>query len=101
MSWEGKAQTTANGFIVEGRGRQPSDYVHYFPSAHATSGMGLPRPCRQGDHRSGLGYKAVKVLPIDDNKKEPNETVILTIKPNPAYIVGTPSSARVTIKDDD
>jgi C1A family cysteine protease len=75
--------------------------VYYSIGGTATSGVdykALPGKVTIG---AGLGYKAVKVLPIDDNKKEPNETVILTIKPNPAYIVGTPSSARVTIKDDD
>ena len=37
------------------------------------------------------------VNPIDDTLVEPDETVILTLSPNAGYIIGSPSSATVTI----
>ena len=37
------------------------------------------------------------VNPIDDTIVEPDETVILTLSPNAGYIIGSPSSATVTI----
>lgn len=43
----------------------------------------------------------VVVTPIDDQLAEGNETVIATILPDGGYVVGTPSSATVTIFDDD
>jgi hypothetical protein len=37
------------------------------------------------------------VRPIDDTIAEPDETVILTLSPNPGYVIGSPNSATVTI----
>jgi hypothetical protein len=43
----------------------------------------------------------VTVSPINDNAVEGNETVVLTLSANAAYVVGSPSSATVTISDND
>jgi hypothetical protein len=43
----------------------------------------------------------VIINPIADPTAEVNETVIVTIQPNPAYTVGTPNSATGTITNDD
>ena len=51
--------------------------------------------------KAGKTSRNIKVKPIDDLIPEPDETVIITIKPDPAYIVGSPSSAKVVIKDND
>src|ERR1051326_3481219 len=40
-------------------------------------------------------------MPIDDALVEGNETVVLTVSSNSAYLVGSPSSATVTIADND
>jgi hypothetical protein len=43
---------------------------------------------------------SLTINPLPDNRVEPAETVILTIQPRTAYVIGTPSSATVTIADD-
>lgn len=43
----------------------------------------------------------VAIVPIDDPTIEPDETVVLSLASSPAYVVGTPSSATVTIVSDD
>lgn len=48
---------------------------------------------------AGESVAEIKVMPIQDNKAEKAETVILTLTENPAYVVGSPKSATVTIKD--
>jgi len=43
----------------------------------------------------------VKVKPINDKLREPDETVIVTIKKAGGMVIGVPSSATVTIVDND
>ena len=43
----------------------------------------------------------VTVTPIDDSQVETSETVILTLIPNAAYTIGSPSSATINISDND
>jgi hypothetical protein len=40
---------------------------------------------------------AITLRPIDDTISEPDETAILTLSPNANYIIGSPSTATVTI----
>jgi hypothetical protein len=47
--------------------------------------------------RTGGAAGKILVRPIDDAIAEPDETVILTLSPNAAYNIGSPSSATVTI----
>ena len=46
---------------------------------------------------SGKTAAAITVRPIDDAIPEPDETVILTLSPDANYIIGSPSTATVTI----
>ena len=50
---------------------------------------------------TGASNTTVTITPIDDLVVEPNETVILTIAANAAYVVGAPNSATATIADND
>src|SRR5207247_1380595 len=50
---------------------------------------------------SGSISAILTVTPIDDSTVEGSETVVLTIASDPAYTVGSPSSATVTIADND
>ena len=49
----------------------------------------------------GARSATVPVTPISDGLFEGDETVVLTLNTNAAYIVGTPASATVTISDND
>jgi len=49
----------------------------------------------------GAASATFKVVPINDTLAEANETVVATLSANSAYIVGAPSSAMVTIVDND
>ncbi|MEO6740741.1 MAG: S8 family serine peptidase [Chthoniobacteraceae bacterium] len=48
---------------------------------------------------AGASSATVAVTPIADNLAEGDETVVLTLAPDAAYLFGTASSATVTIKD--
>ena len=50
---------------------------------------------------AGSSSATVTVTPINDSTNEGNETVIETVSSNAAYVVGSPSTATVTIADDD
>src|SRR5204863_8115450 len=50
---------------------------------------------------AGASSATVTVTPIDDSAVEGDETVILTLSANAAYAVGSPSSATVSIADND
>lgn len=50
---------------------------------------------------AGSATKTVTVTPVDDAGVEPAETVVLTIAAGSGYNVGSPSSATVTIADND
>ena len=50
---------------------------------------------------AGQASQQVLVDPVDDTVDEPNETVNVAIVADPAYVIGSPASATVTIVDDD
>jgi hypothetical protein len=50
---------------------------------------------------AGVSYVDITLTPINDTTPEGDETAILTISTNAAYTVGSPSSATITIQDDD
>ncbi|MHC4716266.1 MAG: Calx-beta domain-containing protein, partial [Planctomycetota bacterium] len=43
----------------------------------------------------------ITITPVDDSEVEPDETLILTLTADPAYMIGSPSSGTVTIVDND
>ena len=50
---------------------------------------------------AGVASRVLGVSPLDDATREGNETVILSLLAGPSYIVGAPSNATVTLRDDD
>jgi Fungalysin metallopeptidase (M36)/CARDB/Fungalysin/Thermolysin Propeptide Motif len=50
---------------------------------------------------SGSASVQVVITPIDDSSVEANETVVLTVRSGPGYLVGSPSTGTVTIVSDD
>lgn len=50
---------------------------------------------------AGSSSAVVSVVPNDDKVKEDSETVELTLAASPAYQVGVPDRATVTILDND
>lgn len=50
---------------------------------------------------NGDATATIDITPTDDSTGEYPETVTLTLQPNAAYSLGTPSNATVTIADDD
>ncbi len=49
----------------------------------------------------GFSSATIAVIPIDDVLIEGNETVVATLSPNAAYLVGAPASGTVVIVDND
>ena len=68
-----------------------------------TAGNGMDYKTLSGSVKiaAGAASATFKVVPINDAIAEANETVIATLSANPAYIVGAPGSATVTIVDND
>lgn len=50
---------------------------------------------------AGEAAVTIPIAPIDDALVEPSETVVVTLTGDPAYLVGSPSVAIVTIVSDD
>jgi hypothetical protein len=71
--------------------------VFYSVSGTATNRTDYQRLRGMANIQAGRTAGSVNVKPIDDTIAEPDETVILTLSPNPSYIIGSPSSATVTI----
>ena len=67
----------------------------------ATNGVDYKKIRGKSKIKAGRSSKTIKVTPIDDLDPESDETVIIKIKPDPAYIVGSPGKAKVIIKDND
>jgi hypothetical protein len=49
----------------------------------------------------GVGTNDITLNPIDDSDVEGTETIVATILPDMAYVVGSPSSATAFLPDDD
>jgi hypothetical protein len=75
--------------------------VFYTVSGTATPGTDYQTLSGFKTFGSGVKEADVTVIPYDDVQPELDETVTLTLTPNPAYAVGSPSSATVTILRDD
>jgi hypothetical protein len=50
---------------------------------------------------AGAAFVDITFTPVDDAVVEGDHTIVRTISPNAAYIIGNPSSATVTIADND
>ena len=71
--------------------------VFYTIGGTATNAVDYRRLRNNATSRSGMTAVAIALRPIDDATSEPDETAILTLSPNPNYIIGSPSTATVTI----
>ena len=76
--------------------------VQYTVSGSASSGVDYQSLSGQATFSAGSPTATVTVTPIDDAQHESDETVILSLSDNAAYIVDSPNrSATVTIHDND
>jgi hypothetical protein len=71
--------------------------VFYAISGTATNGTDYQRLRGRAIIKAGASSANVQVRAIDDTISEPDETAILTLSPDPNYIIGSPSTATVTI----
>ena len=75
--------------------------VNYTVSGTATIGADYQTLVGNVVIPANVSMAPIMIIPIDDNLVEGNETVILSLAANAAYILGSPSSAMVTIQDND
>lgn len=75
--------------------------VNYTVSGTATSASDFTALSGSIDVTNGNTTATITLTPIDDGDVEGDETVILTLTSGTGYVVGSPSSATVTITDDD
>jgi hypothetical protein len=89
-------------FTVSRTGLTSGDLtVNYAVSGTAGSGTDYATIGTSVVIPSGASTAVMNVTPIQDTTNEGPETVIVTLSSSPNYSVGTPSSATVTIADDD
>jgi hypothetical protein len=75
--------------------------VQYRVGGTATSGSDFAALSGSVTIPAGAASATVRVTPVDDPDAEAPETVDVTVQPDGAYTVGTPSTAAVTIADND
>jgi hypothetical protein len=98
-----EAGDTGTFTLTRNGGIDSSLTVNFTRSGSATSGSDYTAINTPGTITFDIGdaTKTVTVTPLQDTTNEANETVILTLTPGSGYTVGSPSSATVTIEDDD
>ena len=89
---EGKFRISRSGGCIDN-----ALNVLYSVSGTASNGTDYQRLRGRASIRAERPSANVPVKPIDDTIAEPDETVVLTLSPDPAYTIGSPSSATVTI----
>ncbi|HOV85717.1 MAG TPA: hypothetical protein PLM79_05095 [Syntrophobacteraceae bacterium] len=75
--------------------------IYYKVAGSAVAGVDYTALPGKVTMAAGVKTALVKVKPKNDTKKEVNETVKVTLVDKPAYDLGTPTQATVTIKDND
>lgn len=75
--------------------------VRYSVGGTAVNGSDYATLSGTASFPAGSPSTIVTVLPVDDALQEGNETVVLTLTDDPAYTVGSPGSATVTIVDNE
>jgi uncharacterized repeat protein (TIGR02543 family) len=90
-------------FIISRTGDTSSSLRVYYSTAGSTASAGADYTALPGyvDIFPGQYWAVIYVIVIDDSIVESSETVQLTISSNAAYAIGSPSSATVTIADND
>ncbi len=74
--------------------------VTYTLSGTASNGVDYESLSGSVAFAAGATNVTIPVVPLDDNVPEPEETVILTLNTNAAYIIAGPTTATVRIADD-
>jgi len=67
----------------------------------ATNGVDYTAIPASVSFSAGSATAVVTVTPVDDTEVDPAETVIATVQSGEGYVVGSPSSATLTITDND
>ena len=75
--------------------------VNYTVSGAATPGSDYTALTGSVTIPAAAASATITVTPINDTAAEPNETVMVSLSPDGAYVVGAPGSATVTIVSDD
>ena len=75
--------------------------VIYTMGGTATNGIDYAPLSGSATIPAGSASAPINVVPVDDSLVEGSETVVLTLSADPAYTVGSPNSATVTIADND
>jgi hypothetical protein len=90
-------------FRVSRTGATAASLRVYYSTSGSTASSGTDYAALAGsvDIPAGQSSALVSVAVYDDDTVENSETVRLTISSNAAYTIGSPSSATVTIADDD
>jgi hypothetical protein len=90
--------TDTGKFSIKRTGCSDSDLdVFYSVSGTATNGVDYRRLRGSVTIRAGAPSVAIVLRPIDDTISDHDETAILTLSPDPDYIIGTRNTATVTI----
>jgi subtilisin family serine protease/subtilase family serine protease len=93
----------ASGGFTFSRTGNPSGPLTVYYSVEGTASAGTDYQSLSGQvtFDPGTSTASVTVAPIDDSEYESNETVIITVVPNPGYFLGSPVTATVTIVSED
>jgi hypothetical protein len=92
---------TTGTFTVSREGSTSNSLtVYYNVSGTATAGDDYVSLAGSVVIPSGSSYATITVTPTNDGLVESDETVIVTLNADPAYIIGSPSSGTVTIISD-
>ena len=95
--------STAGAFTVTrtGGGTASPLTVSYTVSGSATSGSDYAALSGSVTIPTGRTSATIAVTPVDDDTIESDETVVVTLAANPAYILGTADTATVEITSND
>ena len=97
-----EAGTDPGGFTVSRAGSTSGDLtVRYSIAGTAAAGSDYLALAGSVTIADGSESATILVTPFDDALVEGDETVVLTLSPDPAYAVGSPGSATVTVADND
>lgn len=97
-----ESASDAGGFYLTRSGSIAGELVvHYSVSGTASNGVDYTPLAGVAIIPAGATNVLLAIAAIDDAEVEGNEMVEVTISPNAGYLVGPPSSALITIVDDD
>jgi hypothetical protein len=89
-------------FTIQRTGDQTRSLTVYFAlSGTASNGVDYEPITNSTRIIPDAGGDQIFVVPIDDTEIEGTENVVITVLPNPAYIVGITNTASLNILDDD